>query len=505
MLHGEMEISQLIQNAAAAGYLLLVVVLAVYALHAYGVLAVLLRFGRVSRFAVNRRRILGRRSLEGDHWPHVLTQIPMYNEATVAARVMRAAAAMDYPGHHTIQVLDDSTDETRGIVDRCASDLVAAGCEVQVVRRPSREGYKAGALAYGLQLCEAPFVAVFDADFVPSRDFLLETIPCFTGAPEVGFVQGRWTFLNDSDSMLTRAQAVALDSHFAVEQAARSAHPSTMMSFNGTAGVWRRAAIDDAGGWSAETLTEDLDLSCRVQLRGWKGIFLPGLEVPGELPSSFSSFKSQQFRWAKGAIQVAIRTLPDVWRSPLPWITKCELFFHLTQHIVYPLLLAAILLGPLAWSHPGMSWVAGATGLLFFCAAIAPMIVYAVGQRRLYPGCWCRLARLPFTILSVTGLAAANARAVLEAAVGHQTAFIRTPKNGERRRARYRVAFPVAPHWEILLSCYVLGGAAIALVSGNWGGFAFALLAAVSFGYLGLASLLEVIMSPRIVAPKSPS
>jgi len=471
---------------------LLVGLLSIYALHAYGVLAVLSRYSSACRERRNRTKERGLKQSAETGWPDVLTQIPMYNEANVAERAIRAAASMRYPGRHVIQVLDDSTDQTRTVVDECAAQLRSEGHLVDVIRRPRRSGFKAGALAYGLEHSDADFVAVFDADFVPAEDFLEETIPYFLGDRAVGFVQGRWTFLNDRESLLTRAQAVALDSHFAVEQEARSAHPDCMMSFNGTAGVWRRVAIDDAGGWSAETLTEDLDLSCRVQMRGWRGVFVPHLKVPGELPASFSSFKSQQFRWAKGAIQVALRTLPGVLAARLPIMTKVELSFHLTQHMVYPLLLLAILLGPFVWSHPGMSWVAGGVGLAFVAAAVAPSLVYAVGQLRLYPGAGKRrLLRLPFTILSVTGLAAANARAVVEAIMGHRSAFIRTPKKGDAKKKDYRVSFPVPPHWEVLLAIYVLVGAAIALICGNPGACVFGLLAGASFAYIGVSSLIE--------------
>lgn len=316
-------------------YLCAALMLAVYALHAYGILGVLFRHTPKANRTRRECFVKGDQILQGrKNWPEVVTQIPLYNEANVATRIMRAAARMEYPGRHAIQVLDDSDDETRETVDRVAMELRREGKNVEVLRRPNRQGFKAGALAYGMEGCRAPFLAVFDADFVPEPDFLMRTVPFFFGDPVTGFVQGRWTFLNEADSLLTRAQGMGLDSHFAIEQDARSSHPAFFMNFNGTAGVWRRAAIESAGGWSAETLTEDLDLSYRVQLAGWRGVFLNDLPVPGELPARFSGFKSQQFRWAKGSMQTAVKLFPTLWCSNLPVTAKAEAFFHLDRKSV---------------------------------------------------------------------------------------------------------------------------------------------------------------------------
>ncbi|MEX1118078.1 MAG: glycosyltransferase, partial [Terrimicrobiaceae bacterium] len=346
--------------------------LALYALHAYGVLGILLRHCHEAR------KILAQTTKEGlaaldrlDPWPDVVTQLPLYNEANVAARVIRAAAAMDYPGHHRIQVLDDSHDETVAIVDAVASELREQGYDIQVLRRANRSGFKAGALAFGMDCDKSAFLAVFDADFVPPRDFLLRTMPLFFGDHQTGFVQGRWTFLNEKDSILTRAQGVGLDSHFVIEQAARSSHPAMFMNFNGTAGIWRRTAIEDAGGWSAATLTEDLDLSYRVQLRGWRGHYVNDLPVPGELPATFSAYKSQQFRWAKGSMQTAIRLLPQIFSSRMSGIAKAEAYFHLTHYVVHPLLLILVLLAPILVIGGGGSALPAGAGRILMVAALA--------------------------------------------------------------------------------------------------------------------------------------
>ncbi len=486
------EIFRLILDAASLVYLLCAFALAAYALHAYGILAVLARHISGGRSASWRLHDDGNTALQrAGRWPDVVTQLPIYNEANVAARVIRAAAAMDYPGCHTVQVLDDSDDKTREVVDAVAAELRVAGTVVEIVRRATRTGYKAGALAYGMEQCGAPFMAVFDADFVPPRDFLLRTVPVFSADASAGFVQGRWTFLNERDSMLTRAQGIGLDSHFAIEQSARSSHPAMFMNFNGTAGIWRRSAIEDAGGWSAATLTEDLDLSYRVQLAGWRGHYVNDLPVPGELPPTFAAYKSQQFRWAKGSMQTAVRLLPSIYRSDLPWIGKIEAFFHLTHYAVHPLLLLVVILAPLLAFAGGGVALPGIVGWILLLAAFAPTFFYAAGQALLHRDWPLRLLRLPALTLAGMGLAAANARAIIEALIGHRSAFIRTPKRGDHESLQYQVKFPVPPVFEFALGLYALVGVWFAWQAGHAGIAHFGLLAAASFLYMGGWSLWE--------------
>jgi len=473
-------------------YLAAASALAVYALHAYGMLAVLVR-----HFSSSHREGIGLEAKGHDTldrigiWPDVISQLPIYNEANVAGRVMRAVAGMKYPGRHLIQVLDDSNDETMAVIDAVAGDLRLGGHEVDIIRRSHRSGFKAGALAHGMTCDEAPFLAVFDADFVPPPDFLMRTVPLFFADEQAGFVQGRWTFLNANESLLTRAQGVGLDSHFGIEQAARSSHPTMFMNFNGTAGIWRRAAIEDAGGWSASTLTEDLDLSYRVQLKGWTGHYMNDLPVPGELPSTFSAYKSQQFRWAKGSMQTAIRLLPQIVCSDMSVIAKIESFFHLTHYAVHPLLLILVVLAPLIAMAGGGLAMTGSVGWILLVAAFAPTFFYAVGQSRLHRDWPLRLLNLPTLTLAGMGLAAANARAIAEALTGRQTAFVRTPKRGDQETRRYRVCFPIPPILELGLGFYSVAGIWFAWQGGHVGIAQFGILAASSFFYMGSCSLRE--------------
>ncbi len=478
------ELSFLIAHSLFGLFFVCALALWLYAVHAYWILWIIARNRKLAPTV--------RENSTPDTWPDVVTQIPLYNEANVAERVMRAVAAMEYPGCHTVQVLDDSTDETCAIVDAVADDLRCSGCDVEVVRRSSRTGFKAGALAEGMRHSTAPFLAVFDADFVPSRDFLLRTVGVMQSAPQVGFVQGRWTFLNEGDSILTRAQAIGLDSHFVLEQNARGSHPSLFMNFNGTAGVWRREAIDEAGGWSAATLTEDLDLSYRVQLCGWNGVFLKELQVPGELPATLAGFKSQQFRWAKGSAQTAIRLLPALLRAKLPIMTKVEAFVHLTHYAVHLFLLVIIILVPLIAAMGVNQEFFAEVGILIAFAAVAPAVFYAVGQALLHPDWPIRLLRIPAITIANMGLAISNARAVLEAIIGRQSSFIRTPKSGDCETRRYRVRFPVPPLAEIALGVYAGIGLWFAVEHRLWGIAYFCLLAVVALTTVGMFSLREL-------------
>ncbi len=381
-------------------------------------------------------------------WPLVTTQVPLYNEIAVAGRVIHAVAAMDYPaGRHEIQILDDSTDETCAVVDGVVASLQAQGVPIVVIRRTDRTGYKAGALAEGLLQCRGELIAIFDADFVPPTDFLRRTVPLLVARRDVGWVQARWGHLNEDGSCLTQAQAVGIDGHFAIDQIARSGTPGLFMNFNGTAGVWRKSAIADAGGWTADTLTEDLDLSYRAQLRGWRGVYLPDLVVPGELPADAAAFKSQQFRWAKGSLQTAIKLVPALFQSDVRLMAKIQAWFHLTHYAIHPfILLFALLSLPLVWLLPsgweGWGWA----NVLIVGLSLAPSIFYATGQCLLHKNWPARLLRLPFLILAGIGLALSNSRAVYEAVNGKKSPFLRTPKQGKSASLCYRAEVSV-PLW----------------------------------------------------------
>ncbi|HVW22548.1 MAG TPA: glycosyltransferase [Opitutaceae bacterium] len=429
--------------------------------------------------------------------PRVTTQIPIYNEANVAERALRAAAAIDYPPDlHEIQVLDDSTDQTRGIVDRVAAELVAAGHRVRVVRRPDRTGFKAGALAEALKSAEGEYIAIFDADFLPPPRFYRHTLPFFLADPKLALAQARWGHCNRAESPLTRAQAIGIDGHFMVEQSARTFN-GLLMNFNGTAGVWRRSAIDDAGGWSADTLTEDLDLSYRVQLRGWRTHFNAQLEVPGELPGTLAAFKSQQFRWAKGSIQTARKLLPRILgaRDLSPWV-KLQAFLHLTHYAIHPLMLAVALLALPVLAHvgrPGSRTLVGLSVAIVLLAMVAPNSLYLVSQRSLYRRHWWRRAAwLPALTCVGIGIALSNTRAVLEALAGRPSEFIRTPKRGDRALAHYRPRQTVQPWMEIGLGLYCSASLALYLLAGKYYLGPLLALYAGSFFVIGAAGLLEL-------------
>ena len=427
--------------------------------------------------------------------PMVTTQIPIYNEANVAERSLRAVAAVDYPrARHEIQVLDDSTDETREIVDRVAADLRSHGHCVRVLRRADRRGFKAGALAAGLAAARGEFIAIFDADFTPPAHFLRATLPFFFADDRLALVQGRWGHHNQAESALTRAQAIGIDGHFMVEQTARTFN-GLLMNFNGTAGLWRRSAITDAGGWSADTLTEDLDLSYRVQLVGWHTHYLSDLEVPGELPGTLAAFKSQQFRWAKGSIQTARKLLPRIWRSRFsPWV-KLQAALHLTHYAIHPLMvIVAVLALPVMMfvSHRGSPLLMGASVGAIIFAMIAPNSLYLVSQRALY-GQWPRrLCWLPALTCIGIGIAVSNSRAVVEAALGRPSDFIRTPKRGDRALQAYAAPRTVQPWLELGLGAYCAASLVIYL---GMGGFVIAPLLALyagSFLLVGALGLAEI-------------
>ena len=448
---------EILVSAIAAIYFLAAGGLLVYALNCYIMIAL---FTRRRREALKKQRatletlgdILSRQDL-----PTVTTQIPVYNEYNVVERVMAAAAAMRYPaGKHEIQVLDDSTDETREIIDAAAARLCAQGVDIRVVRRSDRFGFKAGALANGLEQARGELIAIFDADFVPPPDYLLRTVPFFMTERRLGLVQARWGHLNRNYSLLTKVQSIGIDGHFMVEQAARTWN-GLFMNFNGTAGIWRKEAILSGGGWECDTLTEDMDLSYRVQLAGWQTEFLSDLVVPAELPEDIGAFKSQQFRWAKGSIQTARKLLWRILRSDASPFKKMQAFLHLTHYMVHPLMVTvAVLALPVLWTvRAGIgSAVFGTLLPVLILSMIAPNALYICGQRAAYRDWLRRILLLPALTLVGVGVAISNTRAVVEALIGRQSGFVRTPKRGERAAKRYRVVFSWVVLVELLLGAY---------------------------------------------------
>jgi cellulose synthase/poly-beta-1,6-N-acetylglucosamine synthase-like glycosyltransferase len=426
--------------------------------------------------------------------PSVVTQIPLYNEYNVAERAIRAAVAMTYPaGRHTVQVLDDSTDETRRLVDQVVAELRAEGHAVEVVRRRERVGFKAGALDFGMRQTEAEFFAILDADFVAPKDFLMRTMPVMLVRPSVGIVQARWGHLNDTHSLVTKAQGVGIDGHFTVEQPAR-AWNNLFMNFNGTAGLWRREAIDAAGGWEHDTLTEDMDLSYRSQLAGWRPFFMADLVVPAELPDNINAFKSQQFRWAKGSIQTAIKLLPRVFRSRVSLLAKAQAFFHMTHYMIHPIMLwLALMALPLlvltdfTYSRPMFFGLF----FLFVVSTLAPTVLYATSQCYLYESGWRRLKLLPFLTSLGIGIAISNTRAVLEACLRRESPFVRTPKRGEQGQVAYTVRMPYLAIFELMLGAYCFYSLGYYLHTQRFVMGPFLLLYACGFTIVGVLSLLH--------------
>lgn len=432
--------------------------------------------------------------------PKITTQLPLYNEYNVAERSIRAIAAFDYPKHlHQIQILDDSDDETCALVDRIATELRAEGIVIDVFRREIRTGYKAGALSDAMPSATGEFIAIFDSDFVPEPNFLHKLLPHFT-SEKIGLVQARWGHINRTESLLTRAQSVGIDGHFAIEQTARSAN-SLFLNFNGTAGIWRRAAIEDAGGWYADTLTEDLDLSYRAQLKGWHLEYVPDVVVPAEIPESYSAFKSQQFRWAKGSIQTAIKLLPHVFASDRTVFTKIQSVFHLCHYFAHPLMLTVALLALPSLSYLSRTlpefWLA-VFGLPLLLSTIGPTVLYLVSQRHLHPLEWKkRVLLLPALVLVGFGICISNTRAVAEAIIGVKSGFIRTPKRGSKVSINYRTATQIVPYLEVAGACYC----AITVYNYSKDGFTaivpFLCLYVLGFSLVGLSSLREQFQTRR--------
>jgi cellulose synthase/poly-beta-1,6-N-acetylglucosamine synthase-like glycosyltransferase len=395
-------------------------------------------------------------------WPSVTIQLPIYNERYVVERLLEAAASVDYPPDRLeVQVLDDSNDETSEIAARTVAKLRARGIDIVQLRRGSRDGYKAGALQYGLERARGDLLAVFDADFVPPPGILRAIVPHFEDA-RVGMVQARWEHLNRDYSILSQVQAISLDGHFLIEHSARM-RGERYFNFNGTAGVLRKSCIVDAGGWQADTLTEDLDLSYRAQLKGWRFVFAEDVGCPGELPVEMNAFKAQQHRWVKGSIQVARKLLPLIWRSEAPLAVKLESTFHLTVNVPYVLLLLlSFIVYPVvvARYESRSLFFTVADTVLLLTATIPVLLYFMVAQRERRKDWIGRLRLIPFVLALGIGLAVNNTRAVLEGLIGPSGAFHRTPKFQIERREdgwhgkRYRSPVSFWAMLEIALGVY---------------------------------------------------
>ena len=474
-------------------YFLVMTILAVYGIH---------RYALVYNYYKNRKRIAGPPP-EISAWPRVTVQLPIYNEKYVIERLVEAIAAFDYPRELLdIQVLDDSTDETQEVAANCVERYRQLGVPISHIHRDNREGFKAGALQEGLKSARGEFVAIFDADFIPPADFLRRTVPYFIDQ-KLAMVQTRWSYVNRHYSALTEVEAILLDGHFVIEHSSRF-RTGLFFNFNGTAGIWRRIAIEDAGGWQHDTLTEDTDLSYRAQLCGWHFTYLPEIDCPSELPVEMSAFKSQQARWAKGLMQTAKKILPRVLRSEMPTAVKAEAVFHLTANISYPLMVfMSIILLPamIVRFYQGWVQVLIIDLPLFLASTCSISSFYLAAERALYPKTWKRtFLYLPFVMAVGIGLSVRNAMAVIEAIAGVKSEFVRTPKYrveggaqgaGAWAKKKYHKSAGWMPFAEVGLGLYFAGAVFYALQNENYATVPFLLLFVWGYLYTGLMSLAQ--------------
>jgi hypothetical protein len=469
-------------------YFAVLLLLAMYGVHRSHLVITVLRKQRALRGLkegvppIEAAELAGREDL-----PHVTVQLPLYNEATVAGRLLDQVAALEWPHSRLeIQVLDDSTDETRGLVRAKVESLREGGLDVAYIHRVDRKGYKAGALDHGLRVAKGSLVAIFDADFLPQPDFLRAIVPHFMADERVGMVQARWGHINRDRSMLTRTQALMLDGHHLVENRARSG-AGWLFNFSGTGGMWRKEAIVSAGGWQHDTLTEDLDLSYRAQLAGWRFVYRENVVTPAELPEDISAFRAQQFRWAKGTVQTARKLLGRLMRAQLTPMQRVEAFFHLTPHFAYPLMVfLSVLLLPALVLMPAthlktmllidLPLVVGTTGSL---AAFYSMAEAAQGRRRRDA-----LKQLPALLALGAGLAPHLSKAVWEGLRSMSGEFVRTPKKGTTvATPRYRAAADL-PSTEIALGLVSALSTVASIRTGHWFATPFAMLFTFGYGYV---------------------
>lgn len=475
-------------------YVLAATFLFIYGANCYVMIGLFLRRQKKERKAAQALFKAGERLLETpEALPHVTTQIPLYNETNVAERIIRSVAKMDYPAaKHEIQILDDSNDETCAVVDTVAKELKKVGHDISVIRRQKRSGFKAGALRYGMERCKGEYIAIFDADFVPSADFLRKMVPALKSDDQLAFVQARWGHLNPERSLLTRAQRIGIDGHFMIEQCARS-YNNLFLNFNGTAGLWRKEAIIDGGNWQSDTLTEDMDLSYRCQLAGWTAAYYPDVIVPAELPESYAAFKSQQFRWAKGSVQTAIKIMPRVWNSRVSFFAKLQAFLHMTHYCIHPLMaiMALFALPILMVTEVKLSiWQSLPIIAAILISLTGPSALYCVSQFSQGRKRGWNLIHLPGLVCIGVGIALSNTRAVFEAAIGVSSPFVRTPKSGNQKK-KYNFRTNWFPIIEILVGIYCAFSFAYYLKAEKYIIGQFLLIYTLGFLTVGLRSLLE--------------
>ncbi|ACD83577.1 cellulose synthase family protein [Candidatus Methylacidiphilum infernorum] len=434
-------------------------------------------------------------------YPEVTIQLPIYNEKSVVERLLHAVCKIDYPKNKMeIQIIDDSTDETTAIISKWVCEYQKKGFDIYQLRRGTREGFKAGGLQYGLERSKGEFIAIFDADFLPPPSFLKETLPYFRSR-DVGMVQARWGYLNRQASLLTRCQALFLDGHFLLEQPVRYKY-NLFFNFNGTAGIWRKKCIIDAGGWEGDTLTEDLDLSYRAQFKGWKFVYTPQMVVPSELPSPIVAFRTQQHRWAKGAIQTAKKHLFSLFKGSYSLGSKIEGLFHLLAHSIHPIVAVLVILNAISFfcSPLPQSFTLEVSGMLFSVISLFYLSYFAVViflSKNLEAGA---LLILPFSMAVALGMTFANTKSVIDGLFGKNNVFVRTPKNGffNSDKPIYKVEHEITlPLLETLFAA-VFGIALYQAIQKHfWFSLPTLFLHTLGFGYVGLATLYSIIKMKR--------
>jgi cellulose synthase/poly-beta-1,6-N-acetylglucosamine synthase-like glycosyltransferase len=463
-----------------------------------------INFFYLTYIAMRESRSMGP-SLEMNTYPYVTVQLPIYNELYVTERLISAAAALDYPhDRFEIQVLDDSTDETEEIIAKMVERVRAKGVCISHIRRAERHGYKAGALAYGLRTARGEYLAIFDADFIPIPDFLIRVLPHFS-KPEIGFVQARWGHINSDYSVLTLLQSLAVDAHFMVEQFARS-RGGYWFNFNGTAGVWRRSALESVGGWQADTLTEDLDLSYRAFLGGWRAAYAREVCVPAELPVSISAYRRQQGRWARGSLECAIKFMPAIWRAPISMGRKLEATLHLTGYGVHLLLFALAVLYPLVLllsrEYANLISLFG-IAFVFNLTAFAPTIFFVAAQQQLGRRWWQKLPLFLLISAFGAGMMLNTLRAAIQALGNRPGAFERTPKYGVARRGqewagrRYQLEMDSLTYLEMVFALLNAGTAVLALSFGNWAIAVYASLFCIGLAFISGLTIIQTLAARR--------
>ena len=487
-------------------YVLVLTGLSAYSFHRLGIIFLYLKHSRNKPIAKGTFEEL----------PLVTVQLPVFNERHVVKRLLKAVSKMDYPKDKLhIQFLDDSTDDTTEIARAECDRLRSEGFDVDFIHRTDRSGFKAGALTNGMKSVKGDFIFILDADFVPNTNVLMEMVHHFTDE-KVGLIQTRWGHLNRTFNLLTRVQAMFLDGHLELEQTARN-RSGRFFTFNGTAGIWRKSCIDDAGGWEHDTLTEDMDLSYRAQLKGWKFIFLNDVETPAELPVDMNGFKNQQHRWTKGSIQVCKKVLPKIWKSKFPLYIKLEATAHLTANFSYLLLfLLLFLIFPNQKFQPDMpGWAQQLIYLpIMFFGMSSILFFYVTSQKALRPDSWLKeLKYLPLLIALGIGMSLNNVKAVIEALFNCESGFVRTPKYGDaaetggtvqKRTGSYKASKSITPLVELLFGFFFLFVVADALMTNNLVSFIFLLPFPIGFLYTSVSSLAGIMLETGIGRKKSP-